>query len=164
MHDPHRRGARDGLRGHLIGAHAPDADLHGVDALVFRATAMDGQSAEATVTITGTPVNDAPTISTLADQSIHLGAAASTGELAFAVDDVDDDAEALVVTATSSNVELVPNDPSSLVLAGTGVDRTFEVIPAKGAKGMPAFGWSLPASCATSRQRAASDSRTRSTA
>ncbi len=56
------------------------------------------------------PVNDAPTISNITDQSTNEGTA-KTG-IAFTVDEgggADEDAETLTVTATSSNTTLVPN-------------------------------------------------------
>jgi len=113
--------------------YTPGADYNGEDAFIFRATNREGQSAEATVTITITPVNDKPTISSVADQRIT--ADSSTGDLAFTVGDVETAAANLTVTATSSNTELVPNDPSNLVLGGSGSSRTLAVVPAARASG-----------------------------
>lgn len=113
--------------------YTPGADYNGEDALIFRATNRQGQSAQATVTITITPVNDAPTLSSVADQSITAGS--STGDLAFTVDDVESAADSLTVIATSSNADLVPNDPSHLVLGGSGSSRTLNVIPVPDASG-----------------------------
>ncbi|MDC0714179.1 Ig-like domain-containing protein [Stigmatella sp. ncwal1] len=113
--------------------YTPGADYNGEDALIFRATDRTGQSAQATVTITVTPVNDVPTISPVADQSITAGG--STGDLAFTVGDVETAADSLTVTATSSNADLVPNDPSNLVLGSAGSSRTVNVVPAAGASG-----------------------------
>ncbi|PTL75569.1 Ig-like domain-containing protein [Vitiosangium sp. GDMCC 1.1324] len=108
--------------------YTPGANYNGEDALTFRATNSKGQSAQATVTITITPVNDVPTISPVANQSITAGS--STGDLAFTVGDVETAADSLTVTATSSNTDLVPNDPSHLVLGGSGSSRTLNVVPA----------------------------------
>ncbi|WP_375771230.1 Ig-like domain-containing protein [Archangium gephyra] len=113
--------------------YTPGADYHGEDALTFRATNRKGQSAQATVSITITPVNDTPTLSSVANQSITAGG--STGDLAFTVDDVETAADSLTVTATSSNTDLVPNDPSHLVLGGSGSSRTLNVVPAASASG-----------------------------
>ncbi|NVJ00077.1 cadherin-like domain-containing protein [Myxococcus sp. AM009] len=113
--------------------YTPGADYHGEDALIFRATDGQGQSAQATVILTITPVNDAPTLSAVADQRIPAGS--STGDLAFTVGDVETAADGLTVTATSSNTELVPNDPSNLVLGGSGSSRTLSVVPAASASG-----------------------------
>ena len=113
--------------------YTPGANYHGEDTLTFRATDGEGQSAEATVAITVTPVNDAPTLSSMADQRITAGG--STGELAFTVGDVETAADSLTVTAASSNTSLVPNDPSHLVLGGVGSSRTLHVIPIASASG-----------------------------
>ncbi|GHG71171.1 hypothetical protein GCM10012319_16750 [Comamonas sp. KCTC 72670] len=115
------------LRANGSVTYTPDADYNGEDSLIFRVTDRQGQSAQATVTITVTPVNDAPTISPVADQRILAGG--TTGELVFTVDDVETAADSLTVTATSSNAELVPNEPSHLVLGGAGSSRTLSVIP-----------------------------------
>lgn len=66
--------------------YTPSADYDGEDSFVFRATDSSGQSAEGTVIITVTPVNNEPTISSVANQKIT--ADGSTGELAFTVGDV----------------------------------------------------------------------------
>ncbi|ABF92416.1 putative lipoprotein [Myxococcus xanthus DK 1622] len=113
--------------------YTPGADYNGVDALIFRATNREGQSAQATVSITITPVNDTPTLSSVADQSIPAGS--STGDLAFTVGDVETAADSLTVIATSSNTDLVPNDPSNLALGGSGSSRTLSVVPVASASG-----------------------------
>ncbi|XXF80195.1 Ig-like domain-containing protein [Myxococcaceae bacterium GXIMD 01537] len=113
--------------------YTPDADYNGEDALTFRATNSKGQSAQATVTITITPVNDTPTLSSVAHQTIAEDS--STGDLAFTVGDVETAAGSLTVTATSSNTDLVPNDPSNLALGGSGSSRTLNVVPVARARG-----------------------------
>ncbi|MGE6757760.1 Ig-like domain-containing protein [Corallococcus interemptor] len=121
-------GALSEIRADGSVTYTPGADYHGEDALTFRATDSEGQSAQATVTLTITPVDDAPTLSPVAPQSIPGDS--STGDLAFTVNDVDSAVESLTVTATSSNAGLVPNDPSHLVLGGSGASRTLKVVPA----------------------------------
>jgi sugar lactone lactonase YvrE len=113
--------------------YTPGADYHGEDAITFLATDRKGQSAQATVTITITPVNDVPTLSPVANQRIPAGS--STGALAFTVGDVETDAGSLTVTTTSSNTGLVPNEPRNLVLGGSGANRTLNVVPAASASG-----------------------------
>ncbi|WNG18748.1 Ig-like domain-containing protein [Cystobacter fuscus] len=113
--------------------YTPGADYNGEDAFTFRATNREGQSAQATVTLTITPVNDTPTLSSVANQGITAGS--STGDLAFTVGDVETAADSLTVTATSSNTDLVPNDPGHLVLGGSGSSRTLNVVSAAGASG-----------------------------
>lgn len=69
--------------------------------------------------------NTAPAISSIANQLIDEDVA--TGPLPFTVSDAQTAAGLLQVTATSSNQALVPD--ISLVLAGTGTNRTIEVTP-----------------------------------
>lgn len=113
--------------------YTPGADYHGEDAFIFQATNSQGQSVQATVAITITPVNDAPTLSSVADQRITAGG--STGGLPFTVGDVETAADGLTVIATSSNTDLVPNDASHLVLGGSGASRTLDVVPFARASG-----------------------------
>ncbi|WP_233278331.1 Ig-like domain-containing protein [Myxococcus stipitatus] len=113
--------------------YTPNADYDGADALSFQVIDHWGQTAQGQVTLTVKPANDAPTLSAVANQRIASGG--STGELAFTVEDVDTPADRLTVTATSSNADLVPNDPSKLVLGGSGANRTLHVIPAAGVSG-----------------------------
>ncbi|RKH73399.1 Ig-like domain-containing protein [Corallococcus aberystwythensis] len=98
--------------------YTPGADDNGEDALIFRATNSQGQSAQGTVTLTITPVNDTPTLSPVENQSITDGS--STGDLAFTVGDVETAADSLTFTATSSNTDLVPNAPANLIFGGSG--------------------------------------------
>ncbi|WP_233585084.1 Ig-like domain-containing protein [Corallococcus sp. CA054B] len=113
--------------------YTPSADYNGEDALVFRATDSQGQSAQATVTLTITPVNDVPTISPVAGQRIPQDS--STGDLAFTVGDVETAADGLTVIATSSNPDLVPNAPANLVFGGSSTGRTLKVVPVANASG-----------------------------
>lgn len=76
----------------------------------------------------------APSISPIPDQSI--AANASTGPIGFTVADVETPAQNLIVTATSDNTALIPNNPANLVLGGTGSDRTITVIPSAGQQGV----------------------------
>jgi len=74
-----------------------------------------------------------PTISAIPDQDIATST--TTGPLAFTVDDFQTAASNLVVTVTSDNPTLVPNNPANLVLGGDGANRTLEVIPATAEQG-----------------------------
>ncbi|QDE85701.1 Ig-like domain-containing protein [Myxococcus xanthus] len=113
--------------------YTPGADYNGVDALIFRATNRQGQSAQATVTITITPVNDTPTLSSVADQTIAEDS--STDDLSFTLSDVETTADGLTVIATSSNTALVPNAPANLIFGGSSTSRTLQVVPAANASG-----------------------------
>jgi VCBS repeat-containing protein len=91
-------------------------------------------SATQTVTITVTPVNDVPTITALADQTIAEDS--TTGALAFTVGDVETAVGALTVTAVSSNPALIPNGNLTLVNLGGG-NWTIEAVPALNQFGGP---------------------------
>jgi uncharacterized lipoprotein YddW (UPF0748 family) len=71
-------------------------------------------------------VNDAPTISDIADQTTHEDV--TTPASAFRVDDAERAAGSLAVSGTSSNTVLVPNE--NIVFSGSGTDRTLTITPA----------------------------------
>ena len=71
------------------------------------------------------PVNDAPTIGAVSDQSTLDGVA--VGSVVFTVADVDNAPETLSVSGASSNPGLIA--PDGITLAGTGTDRTVSVQP-----------------------------------
>jgi hypothetical protein len=84
-----------------------------------------GLTASQTFNLTVEPVNDPPTISTIANQSIPEDSA--TGPLAFSVSDVETPAGGLSVTASSSNPALLPQ--AGLALGGSGGARTVTLTP-----------------------------------
>ncbi len=87
---------------------------------------LDGRESDTEdFTLTVRAVNDAPTISAIADQVINEDN--GTGALPFTVGDVDTAVANLVVTATSSDTSLVPN--ANVVLGGAGANRTVTVTP-----------------------------------
>jgi hypothetical protein len=73
-----------------------------------------------------TTTNTPPTISSVAAQTIAVNT--STAVLPFSVNDAQTAAANLTVTASSSNTTLVPN--ASIVLGGSGTNRTVKVTPA----------------------------------
>jgi hypothetical protein len=79
-----------------------------------------------TFAITITPVNDAPTISAIADQKIPMNS--TTATLDIIIDDTDTRVNALYLTAQSSNPTLVPK--ANMVLGGSGANRTMRIAPA----------------------------------
>jgi len=104
--------------------YTPSLNHAGV--VTFTYVASDGANlaAPAAVTITVLPVNDAPTISDVPDQIMETR---DTLTVPFTVDDAETPAVSLVVTATSSDLALVPT--SVIGLAGSDVDRTVTVTP-----------------------------------
>ncbi len=91
----------------------------------------DGTTSAPSNPVTITAVNDAPTISDIADRTVYRDG--TTGPVAFTVGDPDDAAAGLAVTGSSSNTTLVPN--AKIVFGGSGAARTVTVTPAAGKTG-----------------------------
>lgn len=97
-------------------------------------TVSDGsRTATKTFLLTVNAVNDLPTITTIANQTVLINGA--TAALPFTIGDVETAAASLTVSATSSNTTLVPNNPANLTLGGSGANRTILVTPASGQSG-----------------------------
>jgi len=77
------------------------------------------------------PVNDPPTISNIATQSVAGGT--STGPIAFTVADLESASSSLTVQASSSNQLLVSDE--NIVLGGSGANRTITITPKPGTAG-----------------------------
>src|SRR5262245_22056409 len=71
-------------------------------------------------------VNSAPTISSIANQTIDEGGA--TNVLAFTVGDAETSADALTVSVSSSNGTMLPAD--AFEMTGSGSDRALMIFPA----------------------------------
>ncbi len=114
-----------GSGGDVTVAVTPAANQFGETVLTF--TVSDATTPVShQLTLTVTPVNDAPTISAIpAGQSVQSGM--STTNIAFTVGDVETPARDIVVTASSGNQALVPD--GNLVLGGSGADRTIQATP-----------------------------------
>lgn len=103
----------------------PTADLNG--SAVITLTVSDGSaSTSESFTLTVTPVNDAPGISEIGDQSTPEDT--PTSAIPFIVSDIDNPPAALALSAASSNPGLVPL--ASIVFGGAGADRTVTITPA----------------------------------
>ena len=101
----------------------------GVDATdTFSYTLDDGVNAPtvATVTMTVTGANDAPTVTAIGDQTIAEDG--STGALAFTVGDAETAVGSLSVTASSSDQSLIADGSLSLVDGGSG-NWTIQATP-----------------------------------
>ena len=96
-------------------------------------TAIGGvaTSAAQTFTLTVTAVNDAPTLTSIANQTTMSGTA--TAALAFTVGDAETAPGSLGLSATSSNLAFVPN--ANIVFGGSGAARTVTVTPVAGQSG-----------------------------
>ena len=71
------------------------------------------------------PVNDAPTISNINDQETYEST--PTSPIGFTIGDIETNADKLIVSANSSNSDLISQ--SQIVLKGTGMDRSIILIP-----------------------------------
>jgi len=77
--------------------------------------------------------NTAPLISGILDQS--LAANTASGAIPFTVSDGESAATSLIVSGTSSNTVLVPNNPANITFGGAGTNRTITITPAAGQQG-----------------------------
>ncbi len=103
----------------------PKADANGSALITVKVTDSDGKYSQKSFTLTVTPVNDAPTISAIADQTILEDT--STNTITFTVGDIDNDVTTLAVTGAADGT-VIPND--NIVFVGNGAERTVKVTPA----------------------------------
>lgn len=109
----------------------PLANEHGTADVTI--TVSDGSNVASEVfSVTVKSINDAPTISTIDDQTIDKNT--STAALAFTIGDPDNDAADLTVSAKSSKQSVVAN--AGITLSGSGTNRTVKVAPVKDATGV----------------------------
>jgi hypothetical protein len=88
-------------------------------------------SASTSFPVLVTAVNDLPTISSIGNQTLAAGTASAP--ISFTVGDVETTAANLVIQTSSSSQTLIPN--ASLVLGGSGANRTLTITPASGQSG-----------------------------
>ena len=106
-------------------AFRPQADRFGTSRISVRVS--DGQSSDSTsFDVLVAAVNDVPLVSDVSDQNIRINE--TTGPLPVTISDKETSSGALVLTAQSSNTQLVPH--SGLTLGGSGGNRTITVKPA----------------------------------
>ncbi len=103
--------------------YSPDADYAGSDRFTYRIS--DGRSsASATVNVNVTPVDDAPVLSDVADQSTDEDKPLT---VRFTVNDVETAPDELIYAATAADPSLIANE--GLILGGAGVNRTLTIRP-----------------------------------
>lgn len=102
----------------------PVPDASGTAQITLAVTDAAGESANASFDLEVVPVNDAPTISDIADQSTQRD---PISDIAFTIADVDDLAADLTVTPASDNQAVVPD--ANITIGGAGADRTVSVTP-----------------------------------
>jgi len=83
--------------------------------------------------LTVTPVNDPPTVTTLANLTIDQDS--STGPLNFTIGDIDTALGNLTVTGVSLNTPLVPNGSGNITFQGSGTNRSVTITPLAGQSG-----------------------------
>jgi VCBS repeat-containing protein len=81
--------------------------------------------------LTVNPINDAPTISALANQTTAPGVA--VGPINFTVGDLETAPGSLTLNGSSNNTTLVPN--ANIAFGGSGANRTVTVTPVAGQTG-----------------------------
>ncbi|MBA4147178.1 MAG: tandem-95 repeat protein [Verrucomicrobia bacterium] len=108
----------------------PAADQFGTVAITV-AVSDGALTATTSFTLVVTAVNDAPTISSIPDQTTQQDTA--TGQIPFVIGDIDTPIANLSLAGGSSNPTLVPN--ANIVFGGSGTNRTVKVTPASGQSG-----------------------------
>src|SRR5205814_1515482 len=86
---------------------------------------VENGSSTRTFTVNIASSNDAPTLVHLADQTMNEDAIL---QLPVVVQDVDNDAADVVLSASASDAAIIP--PGGLTFGGTGVNRTLRIQPA----------------------------------
>jgi VCBS repeat-containing protein len=118
------------LNGNGSFTYTPAANYNGSDSFTYRASDGTLASNLATVTITVSATNDAPTVTVAAGGT--CGTNDRSGTVNLTVGDVDNPASALNLSATSSN-PLVPI--GNLAFAGSGADRRLTATSVAGLSG-----------------------------
>ena len=108
----------------------PAADWHDSTSFTYTMQDSSGLSSSATVTISANPLNDAPVITAVEDQTIDEDG--TTGALSFTVTDIDGDS--VTVTAASDNASLVTDERINLASSTEG-ENTISVTPLANATG-----------------------------
>jgi len=123
----------------------PKANAWGTAAITV--TVNDGGASNNIVSRTFNIVVDAPpTISSISNRTIPEDS--TTSAIAFTVGDAESTASSLITTATSSNQSLVPD--SSVILGGSGANRTVTIAPVIGQAGIATITLTVSDGIATS--------------
>jgi VCBS repeat-containing protein len=112
-------------------SYTPASQYNGSDSFTFKANDGTVDSNTATVSITVTAVNDAPTIADITDKTTNEDTA--TAAIPFTIGDAETTAADLAVSGSSSNTTLVPN--ANIVFGGSGASRTVTITPAANQSG-----------------------------
>src|SRR6185369_2719883 len=110
---------------------APAANQSGTSTITFTIADPDGASASRSFVLTVNPVNDPPTLSSVANQSTVEDT--PTAGIPFSMSDVETTAGSLTLSGHSSNQGLVSD--ANIVFGGSGPNRTLTVAPATNQSG-----------------------------
>ena len=113
----------------------PVTNQFGTSLITIIVTDTNAARATNVFLLTVTPVNDPPTLSTIADQSFPGGI--PVGPLAFTIADLESTANALSLSATSSVPALVPD--VNIAFGGSAANRTVTLTPSGYNTGMVAI-------------------------
>jgi hypothetical protein len=108
----------------------PAANWNGTASFTYRVTDADDQSSAATVVVTVTAVNDAPTLAPIPNVATNEDTASSP--IALTVGDVDSPTASLILSGTADPVLV---DPAGFEFSGTGANRTLVITPKPDASG-----------------------------
>jgi VCBS repeat-containing protein len=111
--------------------YTPTTNYNGSDSFTYRAGDGALTSNLATVTISVSATNDAPTVTVAAGGTCGINDRSGTVNLT--VGDVDNPASTLTLSAVSSNTQLVPN--GNVAFAGSGANRTLTATAVAGRSG-----------------------------
>jgi len=108
----------------------PEQNWTGITELKYAAVDYRDLSTDQVLSINVLPVNDAPTISPIANVTKEIIAASDFVLVDFSIEDIDNPIEALTLSVISSNENMLPKANISFV--GTGRQRTMKAIIEKG--------------------------------
>ncbi len=115
--------------------YLPNPDFNGTDSFVYTANDGGNNSEETTVEITVSPINDSPTITSIAD--ITASENQVVGPINFTLSDVDHAASELIVEISADNNNVFTSE--NVVLSGEGFDKTLTLTPTDFASGVTVF-------------------------
>ena len=108
-------------------SYTPAADFNGTDSFTYEITDGSGAAAQASVSLTVTAVNDAPTITPISDQTIDEDGSLQLTDLQ--VGDAELSPTDLLIDVTSSNPDLVPSADATVTAPGTDGLVDLSVVP-----------------------------------
>jgi VCBS repeat-containing protein len=104
----------------------PKPNQNGSALITLRVSDTGGRATTRSFTLTVLPVNDAPTITAIADQTVPEDGA--TGLITFTVADIDNDVLDLRVSGAALDADAIPT--ANIVISGNGAERTVKITPA----------------------------------